>query len=198
MRAIYKLILILGISIFILVFNSCKQTAQSSFEDWLEENYKESTYIELIKERFSDSEEFDICYDQFEYFDTLRHFYKEKKYKPIWTNNLIFNNKIDTILSFFSNAEIHGLDSNLFDASLIRYYRNLLIQKAKYDSTLDYRGLATLELLISNSLLSYTKAMCCGIINPKTIFSKNHYLPVNEIDSGTLFLPLKVLDLGVI
>lgn len=196
MRTIYKSVLFLIISISILIFSSCENST-STFGNWLVDNYDLKTYSKILKDRFSENEEFDICFDQFEYFDTLCRFYNEKEFSPIWTKDFIFNNNVDTILGFYSKVTSHGLDSNIFDASLIRYYRNLIIQKAKFDSVIDYKGLATLELLISNSLLSYSKTMQCGVLNPLEIFPKDHFLPINQIDSGTFFLPLKVLDIGV-
>ena len=171
MRVIYKLIFALNICIILLIFNSGEKPS-STFDDWLQLNYKENTYLNLIKERFSENDDFEICYDQFKYFDTLCFYYKSENYKPIWTDNLVFNNKIDTVLSFFGNVIYHGLDSNSFDAGLIRYYRNLLIQKAKFDSIIDYKELATLELLISNAVLKYSNTMQIGFTNPKQIFPK--------------------------
>ncbi len=177
MKQIEKILFVAKIILFSILFFACNRVSTISYSDWLKENFDEKKYIEILQQRFSKNETFDICYDQFQYFDKLMSFYSERNYVPVWTNDFVFNTKIDTILMFFGNSMSHGLDSNIFDAGIIRYYRNLLIQKTKYDSILDYKQLATLELLISNAVLTYTTSMQKGFVNISEVFPKSYFLP---------------------
>ncbi|MFH2143742.1 MAG: L,D-transpeptidase family protein [Bacteroidota bacterium] len=128
-----------------------------------------------------------ICSSEFHYFDTLCYYYRINNYKPVFTEEIYFNDEIDSVLRFFENSKYHGLNPEYFDLEFIRKMKSDFIDKILNDSIIDYEKLTNIELALSNALLNYVNGIQYGFIDPYKIFPRNYLLPLKVKDSTNYF-----------
>lgn len=138
-----------------------------------------------------------ICFSELSNFDTLYTIYKKRNYSSIWFTDDKGFILLDSILKRYNDSKWHGLKPSWYYYQLISFKLEQ-IKTVKTDCDSINHLLAEIEVLLSNSLIDYTKHICYGFINPLKEYEKCYYLPVKERDSLLLkkaLDPLLVLDL---
>jgi murein L,D-transpeptidase YcbB/YkuD len=152
-------------------------------------------YLKDIFENKSDTSS--ICFSGLSNFDTLKTMYRNRGYNSIWFTDDNSFNLIDSVLLIFKNSKFHGLKPNWYFYSLITYKLEQ-VKSVKVDCDSINHLLAEVEVLLSNSLIDYTKHMCYGFFEPLKEYDKSYYIPVKQKDSllfEKIFNPLTLLDL---
>ncbi|MCE5331209.1 MAG: L,D-transpeptidase family protein [Bacteroidales bacterium] len=103
--------------------------------------------------------------------------YSSRDFEPEWVYPSSNYEKIDTLISFLSKTNEHGIMPEQFDLDNLI----LLNQKLKQNN-LSYVKLALMEIKASNAYLRYCKALNFGLFLPKEI-SPNYYFETLTIDS---------------
>ena len=112
--------------------------------------------------------------------DTLKQFYHEKTFAPLWIYVLNDNKSSwDTLENIFLHAMKHGMDTQFYFLPLIRKYKEQIF--ATSNSKLAYQAAAKCEILISSALLNMYENIANGRTNPKDIFGNNYLLPLNNL-----------------
>lgn len=116
----------------------------------------------------------------------IEAYYKANEYQPTFVLNHLSNGDLDAIPQYYTKANEHGLDSNLFRPKKLK----ALIAKFHDKNgikTIDeaYLTLAKLELLTASTLTRYTNALQFGIINPKKIYSR-YFTATKRPDSTSM------------
>lgn len=107
----------------------------------------------------------------------IKSWYKAHNFQSVWVKNPQDILKIDTLLDFISNINVHGLTSDQFGFNNILELRNGLKNKR-----LTYLQLAGLETKASNMYILYCAGLKYGFINPG-IFEAYHK-SIQTVDSG--------------
>ncbi|MDP4239128.1 MAG: L,D-transpeptidase family protein [Bacteroidota bacterium] len=106
----------------------------------------------------------------------IKHWYESHNFHTIWLQKPISTLKTDTLLSFISHIDVHGLKPDQLDYSNITALRDELNGKK-----LSYLQLANFDIKVSNMYLQYCAGLKYGFINPKII--GNYNIPVQKADS---------------
>jgi len=107
----------------------------------------------------------------------IKHWYERNNFQVIWIELPINTDKIDTLLHFISQVEVHGLRPEQFKYAEIILQCNELKNKK-----LTYLQLAKLETGISNLYVQYCAGLKYGFINPG-IFEAYHK-SIQQADSS--------------
>lgn len=153
-------------------------------------------YHKVIQKRLDKSgQSFKIPIDKFHYFDTLSIFYSQRNFKSLYSENIFTLQRINVILSYLRKSKDHGLDKEYYNYLLIEKTINDFLNTVCKDHYLNLETLASLELLISDALLRYSKHLQYGVFNPKQLDPTSYYLPVNEDVTVGIFEPLLTNDI---
>jgi murein L,D-transpeptidase YcbB/YkuD len=83
------------------------------------------------------------------------------------------NDDLKNVALMYNKASEHGLDPSIFYPEKVEALLNKFYDKKKIKTTDEaYQDMANLELLLANSLISYSNAMQYGIISPRKIYSR--------------------------
>jgi murein L,D-transpeptidase YcbB/YkuD len=182
-----------------IYFTSCKSGTRNigDLETYLWSKYQDEEIKKSLISRFDTLQDtFLVCHTEIEYFDTLKDYYAQNGFRPIWTEHMFKEGTLDTILAVLDSGWVQGLDSNMYDITLIRFYLDGFYHSMKKDTLMDYNKLANIEILVSNALLRYTQDMKYGMLNPQKVFPLNYELPLKIRDSSDLFNVLKTDHIG--
>ena len=120
-----------------------------------------------------------VCQDQLMYMDTLKTFYKNRNFKPLWWDAILGDSASWAYLeNTFKYSEQHGMDYRYYCLPLVDYYRQKIPLLSTQDSA--FRIMTELELIISNSMLRMYKDIANGRSNPKTVYGYIYMLPRNN------------------
>jgi len=111
------------------------------------------------------------------YLEQINAFYKEHHYRPVLIRRFFPENQLQVLAGYLMNTGRHGLDPELFAASMI---------KRKLDSVYNVNGLTLsdtsqniteLEFAVANALIDYSKALQFGFTDPAKVYA--HYTSRN-------------------
>ncbi len=182
----------------LLIFYGCKQeTTPPKPEPGLNEKFKFNVteYQKTLESRFTDKAFSSYLTDSsFQYLDTLKYFYSERNYNPVFIKSFEEKNLAGSIISILEKADEHGLDPELYHVNLIskEFYKAINDTIENPDRL---RQLANSELFIADAVLKYSYHMRYGVVNPKKLFPVSYALPVIDSSKRDLFEPLKQSDI---
>jgi murein L,D-transpeptidase YcbB/YkuD len=182
-----RLLLISGLILFL--HSDCSKKLSEPDQGLNEKlKFSESEYYNAIKSRFND-ENF-LKDSSFQYLDTLKDFYAERNFQPVYLKSFEEKYFVDSILIIFKKAVEHGLNPEQYHLSLITsdFYKSINDNINNPDRlTL----LANSELFLADAVLKYACHMRYGVVNPKDLFPDSYYLPVPDSSKRDLFEPLR-------
>lgn len=124
-------------------------------------------------------------------------FYEKNGYEPALILQHVKKKGLDTLLSYFEKASVHGIDPAFFKAKEYKELTAKLYDKNGISSTEQaYEDLAKLELLTANSLINYSNAMQFGVVSPKRIYA-TYYMDTKRPDSISMNRVFYIKDLKV-
>ena len=123
-------------------------------------------------------------------YDTLKQFYSDRDFQPLFIKSFEDKPFIDSLLNFLSKADEHGLNPERYHFTKIKdeYFRSVKDSIVKLER---YEHLANLELLVCDAILKYAYTIRYGVVNPKEVLLDSYYLPIPDSSSRDLFKPLK-------
>lgn len=164
--------------LFTLPFLSCENRAPEqtideklSFDPKMFEQYLKNalTFNSWIKEE-------DISIESL---DTLKSIYSAKNFRAFLINTLESKSTIDSIIEILGEAELHGLNPERYNFSVIKnLFESSFNDKLKPEQR--NKQLAQSEVLLIDALLKYSSDMRHGVLNPRILYEKTHFLPVND------------------
>ena len=105
--------------------------------------------------------------------NTISAYYHKNGFDPIFVMEHFPNDDVKTLLTYYNNANNHGLDPKIFQTAQIdTLLHTFYNKKGIKDVNEAYRDIAHLELLLANSLINYSNAMQFGVINPRRIYAR--------------------------
>ena len=128
---------------------------------------------------------------RYRFADTLRNFYRQRSYHPLWTQDGLESNRCMGITHFLSTASDHGLDPDMFRYSQIQQLMNDTRQKAARGSLTTFDLLAELEIALSSAVVDYARALRYGLLNIREIDPNDYTIPVRAAKGVALFSPLR-------
>lgn len=113
-------------------------------------------------------------------------YYQQHDYDPVFVMEHLPNDDLRDVITTYQRAGEHGLDPKIFYTPQIQTLLNKFYDK-KSIKTLDeaYNDMANLELLLANSLISYSNAMQYGILSPRKIYAR-YFTATKRPDSTTM------------
>lgn len=120
-----------------------------------------------------------VCQDQLGYMDTLRTFYANRDYEPLWWSPLTGDSATWSELELaIAHSETHGMDQRYYQMPLIAYYKKAIDSMKSTGEA--YRRLAELELILSNNLLRMYADIANGRTKPEKVYGYTYMLPANN------------------
>lgn len=175
-----------------LLFLSACQQKVPQVDSGLNEklNFSSSEYQAQLLASFFSGDFTIINTSELYYADTLRYFYSERKFQPLFIKSFEVHAFIDSLLNILGKADEHGLNPERYHFNEIKeQYSNSI--KNKTTKLERYIHLAQTELLVCDAVLKYAYHMRYGVVNPKEIFFDSYYLPTPDSLSRDLLQPLK-------
>ncbi|MFA4923504.1 MAG: L,D-transpeptidase family protein [Ignavibacteriaceae bacterium] len=153
-------------------------------------------YQHRLQSRFNaEDSSFQIPSTNFEYFDSLKHFYANRNYQPMFMKSYDDKFFIDSMLKVINKSVEHGIAANVYKYDLIKSEYAKLLDSGITDNSIRYLHLANIELLLSNAVLKYAYHLRYGVVNPTKIFPDSYFLPVVDSTKRELFKPLYQKDI---
>ena len=184
------------IIVLISLFSACNQKppeVEKSLDEKLNFNY--AKYQETLKNIFTKKDYSILLKDSsIQYFDTLKSFYSNRKYQPVFIGSFQQKDFIYSLLNIFDRAEEHGLNPEQYHTKLIAEQ----FLAATADSMINpnrFIQLANTEILVSDAILKYSNHLRYGVVNPKEIFNTSYNLPVIDSTKKNLLEPLGQSDI---
>ncbi len=113
-------------------------------------------------------------------------FYEQHEYEPVLVLKHLPKGHLKEALPYFSNAQTHGLDPELFNAGALNTLVNKFYDKKAITAKGDaYKQLAELEIMAANALINYSNALQFGVISPKRIYAR-YYTETQRPDSASM------------
>lgn len=167
---------ILAILILGFLLSHCKEEKEVVMEnDLVLQPDSISYYIESSLSNGTDL----LCVDYLHQFDTLRTYYKDKKYDALWWNAITGDSASWAELNgVFDLADRHGLSRNYYFIEVVKHYRKEIEEYSTLDSA--YNVIAQLELIISNGLVQMYSDIANGRTDPKELYGYTYLLPLNN------------------
>jgi len=128
------------------------------------------------------------------YYDTLKFFYSQRDFKPLFVKSFEDNENIFSLIPFLEKADEQGLNPEQYHFTKIINEFNQATDTMPNESR--YYHLALTELLVSDALLKYSHDLRYGVVNPKEIFPDSYFLPYEDSSKGDLFQPLQQEDIA--
>lgn len=158
-------------------------------------NFDTFDYSTVISQKF-DSGAFNFFQidSSVKYFDTLKYFYTNRNYKPVFINSFEDQDFVNGVLNYLSKADEHGLYPHWYHAKLIEDEFTAAINDSAENSE-RYSHLSNAEILIADGILKYSYHLKYGVANPKEIFSDSYFLPVIDSSQKNPIEPLGQKDI---
>lgn len=178
------------IAFIVLSFYGCERKSpqvQTGLNDKLDFDLK--SYQEQLQSLFTNADSLLSRDSSIVYSDTLRQFYSDRNYQPVFIKNFEASDLIDSILGFLGKANEHGLNPHYYHVNHIRNeFKDAVMGDVQNFER--YNHLAKAEIYISDALLKYSSNLRYGVLNPKKIFLDSYYFPITDSSKRYLFQPL--------
>ena len=159
---------------------SCKQPNQEQLNELVKRGeFKQSELVDHLEKDLKKS----AIREQYRFGDTLYHFYKKHKFKPIWALYMVNDSMAEPVLNRMYQSRYEGLDPRYYKLDTIK---NLLKELRVGDIESLYDELVHLELLVSDNLLSFHQDRVIGRTNPDSVFKGIYQLPKRKYDDFDL------------
>jgi len=156
-------------------FQSCKKKARSDMGAELFKKTKNKVFKDVTPDGFAPvfQEVLNQEKSKLNNPSIISSYYQQNGFDPILVMEHFSNDDVKTLLTYYNNANNHGLDPKIFqtaqiDTLLHKFYN----KKGIKDLNEAYHDIAELELLLANSLINYSNAMQYGVINPRRIYAR--------------------------
>ncbi len=184
MKITYIYIIIL---IFVIAFNSCKGSKTKFDESVPKTNQIDNQRLDsslmkithLLPDRFTAETSW------------IKFYYKNNNFRAQWVNTADRILKTDTLISYLSKTEEHGISRLQFDLDTL-----ILLNQNHKKNNLSYATLAFLDLKISIAYLKYCRALKFGLFQPEKI-SPNYFYTTQTIDSSFVWECFKNKDRNI-
>jgi murein L,D-transpeptidase YcbB/YkuD len=191
----FRKILLSLVPYLIFLISSCEKDpikVDVGIDDKL--NYSSEEYQEQFRQTLASKDSSGILLSSIRHhFDTLKFFYAERNFEPIFIKSFEVKDFIDSLLALLGKADEHGLNPERYHFSLIKdefkqsINENVLSQDR-------YKHLANTELLVCDAIIKYAYHLRYGVLNPTEIFLNSYYLPIPDSTQRDLLLPLHKSD----
>jgi len=114
--------------------------------------------------------------------ETVKEFYAERQFIPVWTNNL---ERRTALLDALRSSHQHGLPQEKYDFEGLE-----LISSLRFG---DFEQMATAEMSFTRSFLAYGRHITSGVVVPKEVNWEIQHTP-NVIEPGYLMRALVQAD----
>ncbi|WP_448698954.1 L,D-transpeptidase family protein [Mucilaginibacter sp. AW1-3] len=112
--------------------------------------------------------------------------YAQNDYDPNFVMDHLPNGDINNLTAVLDRSAEHGLEPAMFQSNHIKVLLDKFNDKRAIKSTAEaYQCMAELELLVANSLISYSNALQYGLMNPKRIYA-NYFTKTIRPDSASM------------
>jgi murein L,D-transpeptidase YcbB/YkuD len=173
-KNIRPLFILTLLAAFLLTMQSCKKS-RSDMGKTLFTKTKNKVFKDVTPEGFAAVFEKVLA----EHKDSLNNsaiitgYYQSHDYDPVLLMEHLPNDDVKNVVNWYQRSGEHGLDPKTFYTAQIQAELNKFYAK-KGIKTLDeaYHDMANLELLLANSLISYSNAMQYGILSPRKIYAR--------------------------
>ena len=164
-----------------LVVASCKQPNQDKLDALVERgNFQKSELVDVIKSKIGDS----TYMKGFRFTDTLTHYYKQNKHKPVWAMYLVDDSMAELVLNRIFLSREEGFNPAYYKLDSIKS----MLQRLKVGEINSLYGeLAHLELLVSDNMLSLHRDRVYGRTDPDSVFGGSYHLPRRTFEDFELF-----------
>ncbi|MFD0766852.1 L,D-transpeptidase family protein [Mucilaginibacter lutimaris] len=190
-------VLLMLFCVFALSIQSCKKKSRSDMGAELYKKTKNKVFREATPEGLAEVFKQVLATNKGKMDNPklITAFYEKNDYDPIFVMDHIFNGDVDITANYFEKASQHGLDPKMFKADQIKQ----LVAKFKDKKgikNLDeaYHDIADLEILMANSLITYSSALQFGMISPRKIYSR-YFTATKRPDSSSMMQALNAANL---
>lgn len=119
----------------------------------------------------------------FNYPDQIDSFYKSNNYQPVLLPRFMPEHQLQTLEDYLVNANLHGIDPEVFSVSRIKNLLDSYRDKKKgVKEKVVYRNTMELELLVADVMIKYSTAMEFGLVDPAKVYT-NYSTPTLRPDS---------------
>lgn len=125
----------------------------------------------------------------------LTDFYAKNEFEPYFIVNFTTDQRLKSFVSYLGGARAHGLNPEKFHYTRLKTLTDRLYQKKGIRKVEDaYREIAETELFAADALLTYSKSLRYGVVNPRKIFAR-YYMRTDKPDSAFYNSILRVTDI---
>jgi len=179
--------------LFFLLLGCGNKPAVKKHTNGFDEKYmfNAAEYQHFLQNRFNHEDfSFRIPDSTFEFLDTLKYFYASRGFQPIFIKSFDDKFLIDSLLKIIKKAEDHGINPEVFNYNLLKSEYAKIYDTALTTNSARYIHMANVELLSSNTILSYAYHMRYGVVNPASLYSDSYCLPVVDSAKREVAKPL--------
>lgn len=166
----------------------CRRKLETRPTNFLTRSFKDTLYFDqndesrymILKMRLERN------FDHFSNKKVLDSFYKMNHFHAFFEENFLENHGLEKIAHYNLNSEYQGLNPSNYNGKKIQELLMDLKNHHYPDLVHDYIALADLELNSMNSLISYSRDLQYGRLNPKQIFQSQFNIHYKQPDSSFL------------
>lgn len=152
--------------------------------------FNSSVYLSVFKNKIISIDSALVQIDSLiQYYDTLRVFYAQKNYEPIFIKSFDDEALLNSVLTLLEKAGEHGLNPEQY------HFRKIADEFSQAVNTVPnpvrYSQLANTEIMLADAIVKYCFHLRYGLVNPKQIFPDTYFLPIDDTSKGDLFQPLR-------
>lgn len=152
--------------------------------------FNSSVYLSVFKNKIISIDSALVQIDSLiQYYDTLRVFYAQKNYEPIFIKSFDDEALLNSVLTLLEKAGEHGLNPEQY------HFRKIADEFSQAVDTVPnpvrYSQLANTEIMLADAIVKYCFHLRYGLVNPKQIFPDTYFLPIDDTSKGDLFQPLR-------
>jgi len=183
----------------LLLLNSCSKNKQEpkkpnfltrSFKDTLFYDQNDESRSLILKMRLERN------FDHFSNKKILDSFYRAHGFKSILEEVFLESGGFDQLSKYTEESVYHGLNPEYYHGKKIKFLLNSFRNHSYKDLVHAYIALADLELVSLNALISYSRDLQYGRLNPSKLFTSDYNIRYKSPDSTFLrdLLNLKNLN----
>jgi murein L,D-transpeptidase YcbB/YkuD len=190
------ILLIFLLPAFILTFQSCKKK-RSEMATMLYKQTHNKVFKNVTPEDFAEVFKKVLAADSVKlgHAGFIIDHYEKNDYTPELVLNQLFNNGLETAADYYSHADDHGLDAEMFQTEQIRSLIHKFKTKGEIKTLQEaYQDMADLEVAAANSLINYSNALQYGAINPKSVFQR-YFMATKRPDSLSMLRIFHISDM---